>query len=190
MDEQGRKGLAITPETKLGEILERHPEVEQTLIAMSPEFRRLKNPVLRATVAKLATLGQVARVGGIGVADLVTALRAAVRGGDPAWENVAPEGCPASPESPGPSALESPPPRWFDSARIARTLDARPMIEAGRHPLPEVVEAAQGLAGEQILELVTPFEPAPLIDQLRRQGFQVWGERRGARDLRTYFRRA
>ena len=55
----------IGPETKVGELLRRHPELEETLIRLSPEFQRLKNPVLRATVAKVATLRQVAQVGGL-----------------------------------------------------------------------------------------------------------------------------
>jgi len=48
--------LTITPETKLGELLERYPQLEQTLLDHSPAFAKLKNPLLRRTVAKVATL--------------------------------------------------------------------------------------------------------------------------------------
>ena len=184
------KLLPITPETKVGELLSHYPALEETLIALSPEFRRLKNPVLRATVAKMATLGQVARIGGVAVAEVVSRLRAAAGENDAAASADVPEGCPGPGEAVGASALDGAAPSWFDRGRIASTLDARAMIEEGKHPLPDVVRAAQGLAAEQILELITPFEPAPLIDVLRGQGFEAWGERRGAREVRTYLLRA
>ena len=34
--------LQITPETKLGELLERYPQLEQTLLDHSPAFAKLK----------------------------------------------------------------------------------------------------------------------------------------------------
>ena len=57
----------ITPATKVAELLESWPELEEALVAQAPAFRRLKNPVLRRTVARVATLEQAAGVGGIAV---------------------------------------------------------------------------------------------------------------------------
>ena len=68
---------AITPATKVAELLESWPELEPVLVAQAPAFRRLKNPVLRRTVARVATLEQAAGVGGVAVRDLVAALRRA-----------------------------------------------------------------------------------------------------------------
>jgi hypothetical protein len=161
------------------------------LIGLSPEFRRLKNPMLRATVARVATLAQVARIGNLSVADVVNALRDAA-GAPKNFKQAAsadgePAGCPRPAGSPGESTLAGGPPSWFDRARIAVSFDAREMIESGRHPLPEVTRAAEELPGDRILELITPFEPAPLVDVLRGRGFDAWGERRGPRDVRVYF---
>ncbi len=69
--------LPITPDTKVGALLEAYPELEEHLIACAPAFAKLRNPLLRRTVAKVATLEQAARVGGIGVRDLVRRLREA-----------------------------------------------------------------------------------------------------------------
>jgi len=203
---------SIGPDSKVGEILKEHPEVEEALIRLSPEFRRLRNPVLRATVAKVATLRHVAAVGGVPVAELVEALRAAVAaaggaggtgaaggtepaGADPSGKGAAadasqPAGdCPSPSGTVGDSALGSARPAWFDPARIARTYDARPAIEEGRHPLPDVLQAARELPEGAILELVAPFEPAPLVDVMRGKGYEAWGERRGRADVRVYFHR-
>ena len=60
-----QKELTITPDSKIGELLEAYPDLESTLLRLSPAFRHLKNPVLRRTVAKVASLRQVAAVGGV-----------------------------------------------------------------------------------------------------------------------------
>ena len=53
----------ITPETKVGALLDAYPELEAVLIELAPPFRKLKNPVLRRTVARLTSLAQAAKVG-------------------------------------------------------------------------------------------------------------------------------
>ena len=46
--------LEITSQTKVAVLLEHFPELEETLIAMAPPFKKLRNPVLRRSVAKVA----------------------------------------------------------------------------------------------------------------------------------------
>lgn len=52
--------LIITPKTKVLQLIETYPQLEELLIEMVPTFEKLKNPVLRRTVAKIATLQQAA----------------------------------------------------------------------------------------------------------------------------------
>src|SRR6516165_6905984 len=66
---------SITPDSKLGELLERWPQLEGVLLDLSPHFGALKNPVLRRTVAKIATLRQVSTVSGVSLGVLVAKLR-------------------------------------------------------------------------------------------------------------------
>ena len=70
--------LPITAETKVAALLARYPELEDVLIAMAPPFKKLKNPILRGSVAKVASLRQAAMVGRLAVEDMVNQLRAAV----------------------------------------------------------------------------------------------------------------
>ena len=72
------KPLAITPHTTVGDLLAAYPELEAVLIARSPAFARLKNPVLRRTIAKVATLAQAANIAVMPPVDLVNELRRAV----------------------------------------------------------------------------------------------------------------
>ena len=39
--------LIISPQTKVGELLDAYPELEKVLFELSPAFSKLKNPILR-----------------------------------------------------------------------------------------------------------------------------------------------
>ena len=67
--------IIISPKTKVGELLDHFPNLESVLMEMSPAFEKLKNPILRKTVARVATLQQVAVVGGLNVNEIVNRLR-------------------------------------------------------------------------------------------------------------------
>ena len=69
------KQLVITPQTKVHELLEAYPELEDDLIEIAPVFRKLQNPVLRRTIARVTTLQQAALVGQVSVNLLVNTLR-------------------------------------------------------------------------------------------------------------------
>lgn len=154
-----RERVPITPATRVADLLESWPELEEVLIAQAPAFRRLKNPVLRRTVARVATLTQAAGVGGIPVRELVATLRRAaglddVDAGDP--------GTASSGDAVGPAA----PPDWLAHGQVAVTLDADALLEAGEVPLPKVIEAARTLGAGKLLRVESSFRPVPLLDAL------------------------
>src|ERR1051326_2862002 len=67
--------LTIDPETTVGAWLEAYPEVESVLVEMAPAFAKLRNPVVRRTVAKVATLEQAAKIGGVSLRAMIRRLR-------------------------------------------------------------------------------------------------------------------
>ncbi len=166
---------AITPDLKIGDLLDAWPELEDLLIETIPAFSRLRNPVLRRTVARVTTIHQAARVGGVSLGDLITRLRRAV----------------GQEEDPPPDAGEADGdrPAWLEGIRPKNVLDARAMIEEGGHPLGEVVAAVRELRPGEAYGLVTPFVPAPLIDRVRALGCDAWTERRGPDEYLTIFRK-
>jgi uncharacterized protein (DUF2249 family) len=165
----------ITPDTKVGTLLDAFPELEELLIEMAPPFAKLRSPVLRKTVAKVTSLRQAATVGGIDLGVLITRLReaAGVTGEDV-----------SSTDSVG---ISSERPDWLESGEIVETFDARPVIEAGEHALGAVMKKLKALTAGQVLELITPFEPAPLIDKAREQGFTSWSTTHTDGTFRTFF---
>jgi hypothetical protein len=160
----GRARCAITPATKVAELLESWPELEEVLIEQAPAFRRLKNPVLRRTVARVVTLEQAAGVGGVAVRDLVAALRRAAGLDD------------ASPGEPDPveTSIASVPPGWVSSGRVVVTVDAEALLDAGEVPLPVVNERARGLGPGELLRIDSGFRPAPLVESIAKQGFRSY----------------
>lgn len=173
-------GLPITPETKVGELLETYPQLEETLVGLAPAFSKLKNPILRRTVARVATLAQAARVGGVEVRTLVGTLRqAAGLPGEPTAAEAAAAG----------EVLEAPP-AWHDEARVAARIDADEVLAKGEHPLGAVQGAAAALPKGGELLLVSSFLPAPLVDAMRKKGLEAASWRAGDGSVATALRRA
>ena len=54
--------LVIDETTKVAALLDAYPELEGVLIGIAPPFKKLRNPVLRRSVAKVASLRQAAAV--------------------------------------------------------------------------------------------------------------------------------
>ena len=171
-----REAANITPDSRIGELLERWPELEALLVDLSPHFKALANPVLRRTVAKVATLRQVSTVSGVPLGVLVEKLRA---GAGLSLLPVTEEG--------GGAPIERP--AWAVEGAVTRTLDARAAIEAGEHPMPTVMADLATLGSAQVYELVTPFVPAPLLDLARGKGFASYSVTEAPGLVRSYFRK-
>ncbi len=71
------KTVLITPDLKVAALLDEYPELEPVLIELAPAFKKLRNPVLRKTVARVTTLERAAGIAGLDTAVLVKALRKA-----------------------------------------------------------------------------------------------------------------
>jgi hypothetical protein len=166
----------ITPDAKLGALLERWPGVEAALLEISPHFRALQNPVLRRTVARVATLRQVSKVSGVPLGALIERLRGAAGLPQLAVNDDA--------EAPG----QRPP--WAQDASVTTRHDARGAIEAGEHPMPRVMADLAALPGAAVYLLITPFVPAPLVDLAREQGFVAHSVTEAEGVVRTYFQRS
>jgi hypothetical protein len=170
-----KNNLDILPVTKVSQLLDAYPELEAELIQLSPAFKKLRNPVLRKTVAKLATLAQAAKIGKVPVAQLVNTLRAAV-GQEPINVQLTDE------------ITASEPPPWMKNITIVNSLDSRPLLDAGEFPLTRVLADLKLLEQGQSYELIAPFLPAPMIDKVMQKGYACWAQEDAAHNLfRVYF---
>lgn len=163
----------ITPKTRVLQMIEAYPQLEAVLVAMVPAFKKLQNPVLRRTVARVATLQQAAAVGSIPVEELVNRLRREV--GQDLYAGGAG------------TAYRTERPAWFDAARVARELDARPLLAAGEQPVNQAMADLAALAPGAIYKLSAPFLPAPLIDKGVSLGLEHWLVKQAEESFEVYF---
>lgn len=175
------RSRTFSGDTVVADAIKADPGVVDRLIALSPKFRRLRNPVLRRTMARLATIADAARIAGLPVERVLSAAN-----GVPASRTD--DGAPA-PEAPAP-AVEAEP-DWFgvvDEANAAR-IDVRLMLEAGQDPLRDIMGAARRVADGGTLIVDAPFDPAPLRRVLAKKGFVSFAREIAAGHFQVYFLR-
>ena len=155
--------MQITPETRVGPLLDAHPELEDPLVAFVPAFDKLKNPVLRRTVARFATLEHAARVGGVALPELLAFLRRSLGQG---------EACEGS--EGGLSEATEEAPAWFRPGAVALELDAEALLAEGGHFLGRVRQELAARPAGAVVAVRSSFEPAPLLEALAGEGLLVW----------------
>ena len=143
--------MIITPKTKVLELIETYPQLEDVLIKYVPAFSKLKNPLLRRTVAKIATLQQAASIGNVKTGDLINLLRKEV------GQELLNSGVD--------TVYNTERPAWFEEAIIEKEFDIREMLAAGEQPVNQVISDLNHLNKGKIYKLTSPFLPAPLIDK-------------------------
>jgi len=169
--------LIITPKTKIYDLLEAYPGLEETLIAQAPPFTKLRNPLLRKTIGKVTTLSQAAAVGGLKVEDLVNALRGEVGQTD------------LLDLDPQKTLYITHQPKWFNKRKVIQTIDVRDMLHAGEQPVHEVLSSVKKLKKNEILGIIAPFLPAPLLDKAIGLGYQHWIQEISKEEIYVYFKK-
>ncbi|NQV02655.1 MAG: DUF438 domain-containing protein [Bacteroidia bacterium] len=79
-------------------------------------------------------------------------------------------------------------PPWLDRSRIKISLDARPLLAEGIHPLERVQQEAATLNPGEIYKIITPFPPMPMIEKLEAAGFASFSEQVEGM-FHTYFKK-
>ncbi len=156
----------ITPDTKVAALLEAYPELEDVLVGIAPPFAKLRNPVLRRTIARVTTLRRAAEVGGLSPRELVGRLREAA-GLDPAGE------VDAVGDGAAPAGAVAQRPRWTRQTEVRWTLDADALLAGGREPLAEIGRRVADLGTGECGVLESSFVPAPLLEWLRSRGHEA-----------------
>lgn len=168
--------MRITPNTTIHAAITAHPELLEVLIAQSPAFEKLRNPLLRRTLTRLTTVQQAAAIAQLDHRQLVHVLNEAIGESPPAMVE----------EMSLPGSATGAPPAWLN-APIAAEVDVRPTLDRGEEPFSQIISVvAQVPEGEQFV-LFTRFEPLPLYTVLERRGFQPYARCLGPEDWEIRF---
>ncbi|MFW5656511.1 MAG: DUF1858 domain-containing protein [Bacteroidota bacterium] len=166
--------LVITPKTKIYDLLVAWPELEDVLIEAAPQFKKLKNPVLRRTITRVTNISQAAGVAGLNVQELVNKLRTAA--GQDSLDVAGEVG----------QAYTMSRPAWFVEGTIQDTIDIRDMLNAGEQPVHEVLATLKKLEEDQILKIIAPFLPVPLLDKTLSLGYKHWVDKKSDEEFVVY----
>jgi hypothetical protein len=169
-----QSNVEITPSLTVHALLEAYPQLEDVLIGLAPPFKKLKNPLLRRSVAKVATIKHIASVGGIPLGDLIAKIREAV-------------GQAASTEYYKDQDYLGEQPDWFSAEKVTLSLDEDKVEDKDRMTLVIILKEAKNVKKGEIIELITSFLPAPGIDILKSKGYSVWTRKDGPDLIKSYF---
>ncbi len=168
------KTLDITPSVTVHEMLETYPHLEDVLIGIAPPFKKLKNPLLRRSVAKVATIKHISAVGKVPLGELINKLRSAV-------------GQSTSEQTYQDEEYFGEKPDWFDEDKVVVSVDEAKVEDRDKMTLVAITKEAKKVKVGEIIELITTFLPAPGIDVLKSKGYSVWTVKGEGDQIRSYF---
>lgn len=157
--------MEITIETKIADLLRVYPELEEYLIELNPKFKKLKNPILRRTVAKVASIRQAAFVGGMEPMELLNALRE--KKGQKSVVKAEEEA-----ENGADKVQERP--SWIGEP--SAIISANKLLDEGKNPLAVASKKLKEMTSEEILVIESDFFPSPLIDEMKKNGYEVYSQ--------------
>ncbi|CAN5674813.1 hypothetical protein BH24ACT22_BH24ACT22_07150 [soil metagenome] len=156
----------LSPDTRLKKALDLDPRVVDYVVSLNPrDFERLRNPLMRRLMAPRITLGRVATMARVPVAELLDHIGAL---GDVAVEYKERHQLPQSPQEPSP---------WLTTLETgeARTIDLLPLDdELAGDPMLPVTKGVQSLSLGETLLIKHRWEPQPLYDVWHKTGGIEW----------------
>lgn len=173
--------MLINEHTKIAALLKHHPDALETIVPLSPDFRKLRNPVLRKLMAGRTTIRMAAKIGGCRPEDFYKVL---------APLGFEAEGSPAATQDQA-EPKHNPKPEYLRGIASERLIhfDVRAMLASGTDPLKAIQQKVHALKRDEVLVIVNNFEPVPLINLLEKQGFRSHVQVVDQDRIETYFYR-
>ena len=171
--------MLIDGRTKIAALLKHHPDALEAIVELSPDFKKLRNPVLRALMAGRTTIAMASKIGGCKPEDFFRAL--APLGFESDRSRTVSQENTLKKNSPKPDYLENIRPDQLVN------FDVRAMLAEGKDPLKSIQRKVKLLNPGEVLLIVNNFEPVPLIKLLERRGFQTYVNFIDADTIETYF---
>ena len=170
--------MLINAQTKIAALLKAHPDALEAIVTLSPDFKKLRNPVLRKLMAGRTTIAMASKIGGCKPEDFFQKLMPLGFEADKAEQ--------AAKET---AEMEQPVPEFMKTLEAGQviTLDVREMLAGGNDPLKLIQQKIKTLQQGQVLKIINTFAPTPLIQLLQKQGFQAYVDVQEENLFETYF---
>jgi len=169
--------MLINSQTKIAALLKHHPDALEAIVTLSPDFKKLRNPILRKLMAGRTSISMASKIGGCKPEDFFRILK--------------PYGFEAdiSVQDESESVSKAPLPAFLQEVKASDivSLDVREMLAGGTDPLKLIQKTVKELQAGQVLKIINTFEPTPLIKLLENQGFKAHVDALDKELIETYF---
>ncbi len=172
--------MIINGQTKIAALIKHHPDALEVIVSLSPDFKKLRNPVLRKLMAGRTSISMASKIGGCKPDDFFEKLRPL------GFETDS-----SSQETEEVNTSQKPLSQFVHDIEKAHIvpLDVRAMLAGGDDPLRLIQQTVKGLPQGHVLKIINTFEPTPLIKLLEKQGFNTYVDVVEPDLIETYFYR-
>lgn len=166
-------------------IVKKYPEIKDTLIEISPKFKKLENPLIFNTVAKFTTVEKAASIGKVYLKEMLYKLNETI-GKEEEYFNYEKSRIVNMKDNFLKKSLENnnEKPLWMDKKDNFKILDVRNL---GHDPFPEITNEAKKLKTGEGFILIQTFEPLPVISYLAKSGIEHYTEKIKEDEFHVYF---
>lgn len=166
----------INSKTKIAKIIKKNPDALEALIAVTPKFDKLRNPLLRKLLAGRTSIAQAAKVGGCDLKEIVAALE--------------PLGFEYKEDGKKEKETKNTIPDFVENLdeSTCEVLDVREDLATGKDPLKKIMAVVKNLPSDKVLKLVNTFEPTPLINLLERKGYESYIKEGPGDEVHAFFK--
>ncbi|HTO15548.1 MAG TPA: DUF2249 domain-containing protein [Edaphocola sp.] len=172
--------MLINKDTKIAALLKHNIDALEAIISLSPDFKKLRNPILRKLMAGRTSIGMASVIGGTTPEAFFKVLAPL------GFETDAAQSAATPLEE---SETKKPLPEYLKNVASEKIIpfDVRALLAGGEDPLRAIQMKIKELTAGQVLKIINTFEPTPLIKLLEKQGFQTHVDIIAPQEIETYF---
>ncbi len=165
----------ITQNTKISKVLKLNEKAIDAIASVNSNLKKLQNPVLRKLFASRVSIKDAAKISGTSVNEILRRL-----------ESI---GCSVEYTQTEEVFNIEPKKRHMNKDKLI-TLDVRPILEKGVDPFHAIDDSLKKMEDDEILLIINTFEPVPLINKIKEDGYICDVERTDSNTVYTYVKKS
>ncbi len=173
--------MEISASTKISTLIKENEGVIEVIASINKHFKKLQNPFLRKMLAPRVSIADAARVGGVPVCVMIDKLR------DFGFE--VEDACLCEEDSEFKESMNTKNKRIMRKENII-DLDVRPILAGGVDPFEAIMAKLKTINDSDTLRIINTFEPIPLLNILKKKGYDYQTERPEAGVVHTYLEKS
>ncbi len=174
--------MIISAKTKISTLIKENAKVIDAIAEINPNFRKLKNPVLRRVLAPRVTIETASKIGGVSIDIFFDKIQHLGFESDISFTSKSTTNFDKE--------INKKINNMFDLQNDKITvLDVREGLANGIDPFGEIMAAVKNFTDNEVLKIINTFEPAPIINVLKQKGFIAKVEHISEKEIHTYLKK-